>query len=109
MKPFGEKFHLTLKSSLFITFFLLLTSMLSAQGIKTGVTFQWNDNQTAGNQPATIKSITVDGDIYDDFRLPSNYILTQLGPGGNDASNNIRKNSVELETTSAMLLGLLLL
>ncbi|MCL7753140.1 T9SS type A sorting domain-containing protein [Polaribacter sp. Z022] len=82
-------------------FVFLLAFSSSAQSIKSGVTFQWNDIQTAGNQPATIKSITINGDVYDDFRAPSSYVLTQLGPAGNDASNNIRENSVQLETTSA--------
>ncbi|PWG05527.1 beta strand repeat-containing protein, partial [Polaribacter aquimarinus] len=84
---------------LFTIFFVIVCTQTYAQSIKTGVTFQWNDIQTAGNQPATIKSITVNGSVYDDFRVPSNYILTQLGSSGNGA-NNIRKNSVELESTS---------
>ena len=87
---------------------LYLPSNLEAQvgtqspSIRTGVTFQWSDIQDVNNngdidanennRPATIQSITVNGDVYNTFAVPSGYELTRLGPGGNNI-NAIRENN----------------
>ncbi|MEN3325179.1 LamG-like jellyroll fold domain-containing protein, partial [Mariniflexile soesokkakense] len=86
----------------FSTCFLLgkLIAQTNAPSIRTGVSFQWSDSQTNSNQSATIKSITVNSLIYQNYGLPIGYALTQLGPNGHSV-NKIRKNGVYTETTSA--------
>ncbi|GAA4235266.1 hypothetical protein GCM10022291_16670 [Postechiella marina] len=82
----------------------LLTSSLKAQtnapSIQTGVSFQWADVQVTPKQPATIKSITVNGIVYLDYGIPTGYEMTQLGTTGNGA-NHIKLNGTNAETTSA--------
>ncbi|WP_372757042.1 LamG-like jellyroll fold domain-containing protein [Mariniflexile sp.] len=78
----------------------VLSAQTNASSIRTGVTFQWNDTQTNSNQPATIKSVTINSVVYDHYGLPASYELTQLGPNGH-SSNQIRKNGATIETTSA--------
>ena len=69
--------------------------------IRTGVTFQWSDNQNTGiNNPATIESVTVNGDVYNTFVAPSSYEMTILGPSGN-SPNMILENGNFLATTSS--------
>lgn len=83
---------------LFITVFFIVftvlgvTAQTNAPSIRTGVTFQWSDNQTQPSHPATIKSITVNGKVYKLFVVPNNYELTREGP--TPSSNNIWKNGV---------------
>ena len=59
--------------------------------IQTGVTFQWDDTQNNNSDPATIKSVTIDGTVYNTFVVPSSYEMTRLGPDGHNP-NNIRLN-----------------
>ena len=87
-------------SLLLIIAFNNLGAQTNSASIQSGVTFQWADNQTAANQPATIQSITVNGNVYFNFGVPSSYELTQLGPSGHN-TNNIRLNGTFAETTSA--------
>ena len=77
-----------------------LNAQTNAPSIQSGVTFQWSDNQTHQNQPATIASVTVNGNVYFDFGVPTGYEMTQLGPSGH-GFNNIRLNGVRIENTSA--------
>lgn len=74
----------------------------NAPSIQSGVTFQWSDNQTNKNHSATIESVTVNGNVYFNFGIPSGYEMTQLGPGGHWI-NKIRLNGVNVETTSSSL------
>lgn len=79
---------------------LSVKAQTNASSIQSGVTFQWSDNQTHQNQPATIESITVNGNVYFNFGAPTGYEMTQLGPGGHN-QNNIRLNGVRIENTSS--------
>ncbi|MCA0154522.1 LamG domain-containing protein, partial [Winogradskyella vincentii] len=85
---------------LFVLINSITYSQTNANSIQSGVTFQWSDNQTTYTQPATIESITVNGNVYFSFGAPTGYELTQLGPNGH-ATNNISKNGSYVETTSA--------
>ncbi|MEP3837221.1 MAG: LamG-like jellyroll fold domain-containing protein [Algibacter sp.] len=76
------------------------SSQTNAPSIQTGVSFQWSDTQAVASQPATIKSVTVNGIVYENYGLPVGYELTQLGPNGHSV-NKIRKNGAYTETTSA--------
>ncbi|WP_237602525.1 Ig-like domain-containing protein [Aequorivita vitellina] len=90
----GKRFSHT--KSLYLSLFFIVFSILTiaaqtnAPSIQTGVRFQWSDTQTVGSDPATIRSITVDGKEYKLFAVPTNYELTRQGPSPN--ANNIRKN-----------------
>ncbi|WP_138432321.1 LamG-like jellyroll fold domain-containing protein [Winogradskyella algicola] len=75
------------------------TAQTNAPSIQSGVTFQWSDIQTHQNHPATIESITVNGNIYFNFGVPSAYEMTQLGPAGHNI-NKIAKNGVRIENKS---------
>ncbi|WP_229719659.1 Ig-like domain-containing protein, partial [Winogradskyella haliclonae] len=97
--------------ALLILGILYLPSSLEAQvgtqspSIRENVTFQWSDEQDTNgngdidanenNQPATIKSITIDNVVYDAFAVPFGYELTRLGPGGNSI-NGIRENNANV-------------
>ncbi|WP_412559740.1 LamG-like jellyroll fold domain-containing protein [Winogradskyella sp. MIT101101] len=87
---------------IFILF--LITQSLCAQtnapSIQTGVSFQWADSQTSANQAATIKSVTVNNIVYENYGIPAGYTLTQLGSNGHNV-NKIRRNGTYVETTSA--------
>ncbi|MEM5538663.1 Ig-like domain-containing protein, partial [Olleya sp. AS48] len=75
-------------------------SQTQSPSIQSGVTFQWFDNQNAGiNNPATIKSVTVNGSVYSTFVVPTSYEMTILGPDGNNA-NKIFSNGGTLASTS---------
>ncbi|MEQ3655087.1 MAG: Ig-like domain-containing protein, partial [Dokdonia sp.] len=68
------------------------TAQTQAPSIRTGVTFDWEEtSQPSTNSPATIKSISIDGTLFNTFVVPSGYQLTRLGPDGN-GDNSIRKN-----------------
>ncbi|MDV7188590.1 PKD-like domain-containing protein, partial [Lutibacter sp. TH_r2] len=70
--------------------------------IRTGVTFQWEDTQSVDEDPATIKSFTIDGVLYDQFAVPSYYQLTRVGTTGGHGSNGIIDgNTPESPTTSS--------
>ncbi len=76
-------------------------SQTQSPSIRTGVTFQWSDVQdtngngdvdnSENNRPATIESITVSGEQYNTFVVPSSYELTRLGPDGH-TRNGIYEN-----------------
>ena len=93
---------LKLLLSLLLTWFCLNlgNTQTNAPSIQSGVTFQWSDTQTVSTDPATIESITVNGNVYFNFGVPTGYELTQLGPAGH-ATNNISLNGPYVETTSA--------
>ncbi|WP_343487748.1 Calx-beta domain-containing protein [Allomuricauda sp. d1] len=75
---------------------LFCSSVFSqANSVRTGVTFTWADTQTNISDPATIESITIDGNVYSTFVVPSNYELTRLGPGGH-SGNDIMRNGSEV-------------
>ncbi|MDX6747470.1 T9SS type A sorting domain-containing protein [Polaribacter sp. PL03] len=103
-KSFGGRLRFAFMPSLFISFLLFtsisLTAQTNAPSIQSGVTFQWSDTQTNQSNSATIKSITINGSVYDDFKAPSGYALTQLGQNGHNP-NGIRFNGTNIETTSS--------
>ncbi|WP_282070304.1 beta strand repeat-containing protein, partial [Olleya namhaensis] len=69
--------------------------------IRTGVTFQWSDNQLGGiSNPATINSVTVNGDVYNTFVVPTSYEMTILGPDGH-SPNKILRNGTFLANASS--------
>ncbi len=70
---------------------LNLTAQTNAPSIKTGVSFQWDGNQPNNSSPAVLQSITIDGNVFDQFAVPNGYEMTQLGPDGH-SPNNIWKN-----------------
>ncbi|MBC2844868.1 Ig-like domain-containing protein, partial [Winogradskyella flava] len=89
--------------AIYMAFFVVLPSLMFAQqapSIQTGVTFEWEEvtqpNQTS---PATIKSITINGQVYSTFVVPSDYELTRLGPDGH-GPNKILKNGVTIRNGS---------
>lgn len=107
-KPTQNPLSLWVKSLIYVGV-LIATLLISRnslfaqpqpQSIRDNVTFQWADTQTTNSDPATIKSITIDGDLFDNFTVPIGYELTRLGPDGH-GPNNIRENGVFIETTSA--------
>ncbi|MBO3117747.1 hypothetical protein J4050_13400, partial [Winogradskyella sp. DF17] len=67
--------------------------------IQTGVTFQWAGPQPSRNSPANIESITIDGQVYNTFVVPSSYEMTRLGPDGH-APNRILQNGATLANGS---------
>lgn len=67
-----------------IPFYLIC--QVNAPYINNGVTFQWDGAQPNNNSPARIQSITINGQVFDLFAVPSAYELTQLGPGGHGAN-----------------------
>ncbi len=72
--------------------FVLYTSGSAAQSaIDSGVTFQWSDVQNNTSQPATIESITINGDVFVNFVVPSGYSMVRVGPDGHN-QNSIRRN-----------------
>ncbi len=75
--------------------FLLCSNQVHSQAnsIRTGVTFNWADNQATLNDPATLQSINIDGTDYTTFVVPTTYEMTRLGPGGH-SGNNIWSNGV---------------
>ncbi len=66
-----------------------------ANSIRTGVTFNWADNQTTLSDPANLQSININGADYTTFVVPSSYEMTRLGPGGQN-QNNIWLNGTQL-------------
>ncbi len=91
-----------LSTSIFIIFLFttVVNGQINAPSIQNGVSFQWSDTQTSPKHPATIESITVNGNVYFEFGIPTAYELTQLGPNGH-GYNSIRLNGPKIETTSA--------
>ncbi|WP_197429304.1 DUF7507 domain-containing protein [Winogradskyella endarachnes] len=87
-----------------LAFFVVLSNLLVAQqspSIQTGVTFQWLEaTQPDGTYPATIKSITIDGELYNTFVVPTDYEMTRVGPNG-DSYNHINENSTTIFNDSS--------
>ncbi|WGD36001.1 LamG-like jellyroll fold domain-containing protein [Olleya sp. YS] len=83
-----------------LSFTTMVNAQTNAPSIQAGVSFQWSDNQTDKDDPATIQTITVNGTLYYNFGVPSGYELTQLGPGGHD-KNKIRLDGNLVENSSA--------
>ncbi|WP_115124295.1 Ig-like domain-containing protein, partial [Marinirhabdus gelatinilytica] len=89
--------------------FLCITNIALSQigsqspSIDSGVTFQWEDTQNGNNDnPATIESITINGEVYPTFAVPSGYQLTRLGRGpGNHSENHVMLNGTQTIGTSA--------
>ncbi|WP_206542776.1 beta strand repeat-containing protein, partial [Lacinutrix mariniflava] len=97
MKVYTHKYLILI----FILSSIFSFSQTQSPSIQTGVTFQWSDNQNAGiNNPATINSVTVNGDIYNTFVIPTSYEMTILGPDGN-SPNMILENGTTLANTSS--------
>lgn len=71
-----------------------------APSIQTGVTFQWEDTQSNNNDSATIKSVTVDGEIYSAFAVPTSYAMTRVGPDGHN-KNSLLNNGVTVNNNSS--------
>ena len=46
--------------------------------VRTGVTFQWADTQSATTDPATLEAITIDGVVYESIVTPSSYAMTRV-------------------------------
>ena len=82
--------------------YLIGTHVSFAQtSVRTGATFQWVEaNQPNNNSPATISSITVNGEPFRAFTVPSTYELTRLGPDGHD-NNDILDNGALVNGSSA--------
>ena len=83
---------------------LLGTSVSMAQtqaaSVQTGVSFQWEDTQSQNSDPATIKSITIDGLVYSAFAAPTAYEMTRVGPAGH-GTNNLILNGVTVNNNSS--------
>lgn len=71
-----------------------------APSVQTGVTFQWEDTQAVPSNPATIKSITIDGEVFEAFAAPTSYEMTRVGPAGH-ATNNIILNGAIVNNNSS--------
>lgn len=99
-------FFRRVRSNVMLSAALILLVVANSNGqtqkpsVRTGVTFQWSDTQTTNNDPATISSITIDGDIYQSFAVPSSYAMTRVGPVGH-AVNTILENGVTLNNDSS--------
>ncbi|AZQ57493.1 hypothetical protein EJ994_01215 [Maribacter sp. MJ134] len=52
---------------LFVLISLGIQTEINAQGISSGVTFNWSDTQTTFDDPATLDFIEIDGAIYNTF------------------------------------------
>ncbi|MGB3152846.1 MAG: Calx-beta domain-containing protein, partial [Maribacter sp.] len=91
---------LTMFSSLFFVLALIgISSEINAQGISSGVTFNWVDNQANLSDAATLDFIEIDGAIYNTFVVPSAYEMTRVGPGGH-GGNHIWRNGTQLVGSS---------
>ena len=79
---------LSIAKTILIVMLAMLPNMLLAQqppSIQTGVTFQWENTQANNSSPATIQSVTINGEIYNTFVVPTSYEMTRLGPDGQNA------------------------
>ncbi|MFD0798175.1 Calx-beta domain-containing protein, partial [Maribacter chungangensis] len=81
--------------------FLLLSVKLNAQSISSGVTFHWEDVQNNVSEPATIKSITINGKEYNSFVVPSSYKMTRVGHSGHSRNRIKRNGSTVIENSSS--------
>ncbi|QNJ98269.1 Ig-like domain-containing protein [Constantimarinum furrinae] len=87
-------------SLLYLLFTTVGFAQTQATSVTTGVTFQWTDTQLNPNFPATIKSITIDGLVYESFAAPTSYEMTRVGPNGH-AANRIIQNGVNVISNSS--------
>ncbi len=99
----SQKLTSNILSVLLLLMLLFASSIVSAQtnapSIKKKVSFQWEELAQSGpNQPASIKSITLDEKVYNLFAMPSSYELTQQGTSA--SNNKIRQNGAVLITGS---------
>ncbi|WP_290626720.1 Ig-like domain-containing protein [Altibacter sp.] len=78
--------------------FLLLTAsslgQTQAPSVTSGVTFQWDETQTVPTDPATLSSITINGEVFQSIAAPSSYVLTRLGPNGHSPNKVIRNGTI---------------
>ncbi|WP_299361883.1 Ig-like domain-containing protein, partial [Winogradskyella sp.] len=102
-----NKYHcisdVSMAKTILVVLLVALPSIILAQqspSIQTGVTFQWEDTQASNNDPATIRSVTIDGTVYNTFVVPTSYEMTRLGPDGNGV-NRILQNGATVENSSA--------
>lgn len=73
-------------------------TFVGGTSIKLNVSFQY-DPQPSPTDPAVLNSITIDGNVFDLFVVPTGYEMTQLGWDGH-ASNSIYENGSELANRS---------
>lgn len=83
----------------FLFFQEVIIAQTQAPSVRTGVTFQWSDTQSNNNHSATINSVTVDGEIYRAFAVPTSYGMTRLGPDGHN-KNSILENGSTVNNNS---------
>lgn len=69
--------------------------------VRTGVTFQWADTQSATTDPATLEAITIDGVVYESIVTPSSYAMTRVGPDGH-SRNKVILNGTNVATSSSL-------
>ena len=84
----------SITKAILLALIVMLSNLVSAQqspSIQTGVTFQWADTQANNSSPANIQSVTIDGNIYNTFVVPTSYEMTNVGSDGPNR-NNIRLN-----------------
>ncbi len=92
-------------SFLFIAFLVTLIFCPKSIGqtqkpsVQTGVTFQWADTQVLPTDPATLSSITIDGEVFQSIAAPSGYAMTRVGPDGNNR-NSILQNGANVNNNS---------
>ncbi|WP_299126087.1 Ig-like domain-containing protein, partial [uncultured Winogradskyella sp.] len=101
-KKYSSISVVNLTKAIVIALFVVLPNLITAQqkpSIQTGVTFQWADTQPNGTYPATIESVTINGQVYSTFVVPSNYEMTRLGPNGH-GPNHIRQNGSNIRNGS---------
>lgn len=91
-------------AALFLLAFLTFTPDGYAQtqkpSVTTGVTFQWSDTQANNNDPATIYSVTINGEVFQSFAVPSMYNMTRVGPVGHNI-NRILENGATVNNNSS--------
>ncbi len=89
MKDHYAPISITTVLAVFFVLILCPTQKINAQAnsIRTGVTFNWADNQSTLNDPANLQSININGVDYTTFVVPTSYELTRLGPGGHNQNN----------------------
>jgi hypothetical protein len=61
---------------------------INAQGISSGVTFNWANNQSNLSDAANLDFIEINGAIYNMFVVPSAYEMSKVGHGGNHIWRN---------------------
>ncbi|MFD1061627.1 hypothetical protein ACFQ1Q_00095, partial [Winogradskyella litorisediminis] len=100
-----------IKITLLVLLFYVSNNLYAQVGtqspsIRTGVTFQWSDEQdinndgdidpNENNRAATIQSITINGVVFDAFAVPTGYQLTRLGGGNGSVTARHNRNGIVL-------------